>query len=228
MIDIDKQVEELFTAGAHLGHKTARIHPKARKYIYKIENGVSIIDLTQTANQLNKALEFVSNLAKKKKNLLVIVTKKIAANFTLELCKKNGIPYITIKWPAGLLTNFATIMKNVKKMKTMQEEIKNGEWDKFVKHEQVQLRKDLNRLEKFYGGLSGLEKMPDALFVVDVKKEKNAVKEAHESNIPVVAAVDTNTDPNSVTYPIVVNDDSLSSIEYITNKIIEGYSQGKK
>jgi small subunit ribosomal protein S2 len=113
-------------------------------------------------------------------------------------------------------------------MREMQAEMDKGEWDKFVKHEQVKLRKNFNRLEKFYGGLADLEKMPDALFVIDIKKERNAIKEAREINIPVVAVVDTNSDPNNVAYPIVANDDSLSSIEYIANKIIEAYSQGKK
>ncbi len=228
MTDTDVQVQKLFNAGSHLGHKTERVHPKARKFIYRVENGVSIIDLTKTVAQLNEAAKFVYNLGKNNKTLLVVVTKKIAAATVQDLCQKSDIPYITVKWPAGLLSNFDMIMKNVKKLKEMKEAREKGEWEKFVKHEQVKLNKILNRLEKFYGGLVNLEKLPDALFVVDIRKEKNAVKEAKEKSIPTVAIVDTNADPETVNYPIVANDDSLSSIEFLTKHIIESYMRGKK
>ncbi len=228
MTDIDKTIQELFDAGSHLGHKTERVHPKAKKYIYKIENGVSIIDLTQTAADLEKAVKFVSSQAGVGKTLLVVATKKIASASIQELCQKNNIFYVTVKWPAGLLTNFDMIMKNVKKLVTMKEERDKGEWQKFVKHEQVGLGRQLSRLERFYGGLIGLEKLPDVLFVVDIKKEKNAVKEAGEKNLPVVAIIDTNANPDIINYPIPANDDSSTSIEYIAGKIIEAYAKGRK
>ena len=120
------------------------------------------------------------------------------------------------------------IMKNVKKMNTMKKERDEGEWNKFVKHEQTQMNKELSKLEKFYGGLSQIQKLPDALFVVDVKKEKNAVKEAHEKGIPVIAIADTNVDPDSVDFPIPANDDSESSIQYIVDQLISAYSAGEK
>ncbi len=221
-------VEELFAAGAHLGHKTNRVHPKARKYIYTIENGVSIIDLTQTAALLKEAKEFVDKLAAENKVLLVVMTKRMSSVKVNEVCQKTGLPYINVKWPAGLLTNFDNIMKNVKQLKTMREEKLAGEWEKFVKHEQVALSKNLNRLERLYGGIATLEKLPDALFVVDIKKEKNAVKEAREKNIPVVAIADTNINPDLVDYPIPANDDSPVSIEYFVNEIVEAYNKGKK
>ncbi len=228
MTDIDTTIQELFDAGAHLGHKTERVHPKAKRYIYKVENGVSIIDLTQTAADLEKAIRFVSGQAAEGKTLLVVATKKIAASAIQELCQKNNIFYVTVKWPAGLLTNFDMIMKNVKKLVTMKEERDKGEWQKFVKHEQVELGRQLSRLEKFYGGLIGLAKLPDLLFVVDIKKEKNAVKEAGEKNIPVVAIIDTNANPDIINYPIPANDDSSTSIEYIAGKVINAYAKGRK
>ncbi|MBI2641776.1 30S ribosomal protein S2 [Candidatus Roizmanbacteria bacterium] len=221
-------VEELFKAKSHLGHKTNRVHPKAKKYIYTIEQGVSIIDLTLTADLLEKAKQFVSQLGKEQKKLLVVVTKKYASDSAQELCKKHGILYITSKWPAGLLTNFETIQKNINKLKKMEEEKTKGEWNKLVKYEQSVLKRELSKLERLYGGLKSLEKLPDALFVVDTKKEKNAVVEAKKNQIPIIALVDTNVDPSEVNYPIPANDDSFSSIDYIINQIIEAYVKGKK
>lgn len=224
MNDIDKKVEELFAAGAHLGHKANRVHPKTKKYIYSFENGVSIIDLTKTVDYLEKAKQFVSELGKNEKVLLVISTKKIVSNLTQELCQKNNLLFINTKWPAGLLTNFEMIIKNVKKLNTMREEKKGGEWNKFVKHEQVKLDKDLKKLEKFYGGIANLKKLPDALFVIDIKKEKNSVKEAGEMKISVVAVTDTNVNPDPINYPIPGNDDSATSIEYFLKEIIGAYA----
>lgn len=228
MATTQSRVEELFKIGAHLGHKTNRVHPKAGKYIYTVDNGVSVIDLTKTVESLDKALDFVTKLAKEQKTLLVVVTKRISSQFTKELCQNNGIPYVTVKWPAGLLTNFEMIMKNAKKLVTMKDEKEKGEWSKFVKHEQFQFAKTVNRLERFYGGLIGLTKRPDALFVIDIKKEKNAVTEALSFKIPIAAVVDTNVNPDLITYPIPANDDSLPSIEYFVTKVVEAYNKGKK
>lgn len=224
MTNNDKKVEELFAAGAHLGHKSNKIHPKAKKYIYTMNQGTSIIDLTKTAPLLEKAKEFVSDLAKNDKKLLVVMTKRVSVDYVNQLCKKSNIPHITIKWPAGLLTNFEMINKNVKKLNKMREEKENGDWNKFVKHEQIKLQKKLNKLEKFYGGISILDKLPDALFVVDIKKEKNAVKEAKERSIPTVAVVDTNVNPDIIEYQIPGNDDAATSIEYFVKEIIEAYN----
>jgi len=228
MAKTDSQIEALFQAGAHLGHKTNRIHPKAKKYIYTMENGTSIIDLTKTIVLLEKAKDFLTKLGKEGKKILIVVTKKNGASLTQDLCQKNQIPFITVKWPAGLLTNFDTMMKNIKKMKTMKEEKEKGEWQKFVKHEQVAMGKELNRLNKFYGGLADLEKIPDALFVVDTKKEKNAVKEALETKVQIIAIVDTNVNPDVIDYPIPANDDSVGSIEYLVKEIVETYAKAKK
>src|SRR3990167_10582945 len=224
MSNNDRQVEELFAAGAHLGHKANRVHPKTNKYIYSFENGVSIIDLTKTVDYLEKAKQFVSELGKNEKVLLVISTKKIASNLTQELCQKNNLPFINTKWPAGLLTNFEMIIKNVKKLNSMKEEKEKGDWNKFVKHEQVKLDKELSKLEKFYGGIANLKKLPEALFIIDIKKEKNSVKEAGEMKVLTIAVTYTNADPDPINYPIPGNDDSITSIEYFLTEIIEAYS----
>jgi len=228
MTKTDKKIEELFAAGCHLGHKKNRVHPQAKKYIYSFENGVSIIDLEKTAALLEKAKQFINQLVKDNKTLLFVSTKKVSLNLINNLCQSNNIPHITLKWPAGLLTNFDMIMNNVKKLNTMKEEKEKGEWNKFVKHEQIKLQKELSKLEKFYGGIASLKKLPDVLFVVDVKKEKNAVKEAQETNIPIIAICDTNVDPASVIYPIPANDDSASSVEYLVKEIVNSYAKTVK
>lgn len=227
MVDNIKEIEELFAAKAHLGHKTNRVHPKAKKYIYIVENGVSVIDLTKTTELLQKAVEFMADLAKQNKIFLMVATKKISSDKIKELSQTHSIPYVTTKWPAGLITNFDTITKNVVKLTTMKKEQKEGEWNKFVKHDRLKLEKELLKLEKYYGGLVLLKKLPDALFVVDVKKEKNAVNEARKNKIPIAAITDTNVDPDTINYPIPANDDSLSSIEYIVNKVVDAYGKSK-
>jgi len=218
-----KQIEKLFKAGVHLGHKRNRLHPKAREYVYKMINGTAIIDLTQTVKQLNKAKEILQQASKDNKKGLVVATKKIVSQFVTELCTTKKIPFITQKWPSGLLTNFEMIMKNVKKMKSLEEGKTNGGWDKFVKHERTKLSKELYKLNKFYFGLSLLDKKPDFILLLDLKKEKNALTEAKKHNIPVIAAIDTNANPDTVNYPIMINDDSGTSVQLVMKELLDAY-----
>lgn len=217
-------IQILFDAKVHLGHKTNRIHPKAKKYIYGSENGVSIIDLTKTVELLEKAKQFLQDLAKDQKKILVVATKKIASPIIEKLSSANAISYVTTKWPAGLLTNFDTVKRNVTKLETLKKEKEDGSWQKLVKHEQMKLQKDLIRLEKFYGGLVELKNMPDAVVIVDAKKEKNALSEARKFHIPVIAMADTNINPDLIEFPIPANDDSASSIECVMTELIRAYS----
>jgi len=189
-----------------------------------MENGVSIIDLVKTVLQLDEAKKFMVELSKNKKTILFVATKKNTAAITTKICQENNLPYITIKWPAGFLTNFETLLKNIKKLKKMREDKIKGEWSKFVKHEQVKLQKQLNRLEKFYSGIASIEKLPDAIFVIDIKKEKTAVDEALIAKVPIIAIVDTNVDPKMINFPIPANDDSLETIEYIIKELVQAYS----
>jgi len=220
-IDINK-IKKLFDAELHLGHKKNRVHPNVKRFIYKIENGVSIIDLTLTAQQIDDAKQFLNNAVKENKTILVVATKKIASKITSTLCDKFSLPFVTTKWPPGLLTNFDTIVKNVEKLKELKKERDLGNWNKILKHERVFLNKQMIKLEKFYGGLISLDKKPDILIVLDTKKEKNAVNEARQKNVAVVGIIDTNSDPNEVDYPIVANDDSPRSVEYLMNELING------
>lgn len=219
-----KQVQTLFEAELHLGHKKNRLHPRARKYVYRIDNGVSIIDLTQTVPQLNAAKEFIAKLKEENKVLLVVATKKVASQVVAEFCKTHSISYLTTKWLPGLLTNFETLAKNIKKLNDLKAAEAQGDWGSLAKHEIVKLKKQIAKLEKFYGGINTLVKHPDALFIIDTKKENNAVVEAAKTKIPVVAITDTNTDPSTVTYPIVANDDSPKSIEYLIADLLKPYT----
>lgn len=226
--NIEKIIEKLFNLGAHLGHRKNRIHPKAKKYIYTFQNGQSIIDLTQTVNLLNKAKEYVRKLAKENKNLLVVCTKKVAADTVAKICQENKVFYITKKWPAGFLTNFETIFKNINNLKKLKSEKETVLEKALVKHEKVKLNKRIKKIENLYQGVLNLEKLPDAIFIVDIKKEKNALKEATKMKIPIIAIVDTNVDPTPVNFPIPANDDLHSSIEFIVNEIIRSYQLTKK
>ncbi len=220
-------VKTLFEAGAHLGHKRSRLHPKAKKYVYRIENSVSIIDLSQTAVQINRAAEYLKSLKKDGKTILVVATKKIASQYVTEQCVKHNIPHITTKWLPGLLTNFETIIKNVKKLNDMRVQKQEGVWNSLTKHERGLLSKRLARLEKLYGGIASLTQRPDALLVVDVRREANSVKEASDVSLPVVGVTDTNANPEQVDYPIVANDDSAESVQALIDILIGAYVNTK-
>lgn len=215
----DNKIKELFKNDCHLGHKKNKVHPKAKKYIYTYNNGISIIDLNKTVDLLEQAKKYILDLQKNNKKLLVVATKKILSEAIKNICQKYNLPYVNIKWPAGLLTNFETLTKNVKKLKNLRKEKEEGKWNQYVKHEQIKLEKKLKKLEKFYQGIESLEKIPDAIFIIDIKKEKNAFKEAISQKIPIIAIVDTNVDPSLINYPIPANDDSLSSVQYIVEDL---------
>ncbi len=220
----NQKIIELFKNDCHLGHKKNKIHPKAKKFIYTYKNGISIIDLNKTFEFLEKAKKFINDLKKNNKKILVVATKKIISDSVKNICIKYNLPYVNLKWPAGLLTNFETLTKNIKKLKNMRKDKEEGKWNQYVKHEQIKLEKKLSKLEKFYGGLESLEKIPDAIFIIDIKKEKNAFKETLSKKIPIVAIVDTNVDPSSVDFPIPANDDSLNSVLYIVEELFSLYN----
>lgn len=226
--NLEEIVENLFKLGVHLGHKKNRVHPKAKKFIYTYQNGQSIIDLTKTVSALENAKKFVKKLAQEKKILLIVCTKKIAVNSVTKICQENNIFYLTKKWPPGFLTNFETIIKNINNLKKIKEEKENYLNKTLVKHEKVSLNKKIKKIENFYQGVLNLNKIPDALFIIDVKKEKNAVNEAFKMKIPIIALVDTNVNPELVDYPIPANDDLLSSIEFFVKEIVQTYNLAKK
>jgi len=217
---IEKKVEELFKLGAHLGHRKNRTHPKAKKFIYKIENQQTIIDLSKTIDLLEKTKKFFKELKENNKTILFVATKKNVASFIEKICQKNNFFYLTNKWPPGFLTNFETFIKNnIQKMQKMRKEKEKGEWEKFVKHERQKLEKQLKKIERIYAGVASMEKLPDALFIIDIKRERNALIEGKKLRIPIIAIVDTNVNPELVDYPIPANDDAGEVVEYIIKEL---------
>jgi len=223
-----KEIEKLFELGAHLGHKKSRLHPRARKNVYTILNGTSVIDLTKTVDQLDIAKKYLSDVAKNGKTVLVVGTKKVVSAYLKKYCVENKVPYITSKWLPGLLTNFESLMNNVKKLKNLKNDRDTGAWDALVKHERTKLSKEISKLEKLYAGLESTTVRPDMMIIVDPKKEKNALKEAKAYKIPVVALVDTNADPTEIDYPVVANDDTSQVVEYIMHQLLEAYAKTPK
>ncbi len=218
----------LLAHGLHLGHKKNKVNPKAQEYIHSFQGGTSIIDLFQTAEALDKAKAYATELGKEGKKLLVVATKKIAREPVTKACVDNDVHYITNKWVAGFVTNFAEISKNIKKMNDMRQKQKDGAWNDLPHHEKVGLEKQLNKIASVYGGVATMEKEPDAVFIIDIRKEANALNESNIVGIPSIAVVDTNVNPLDVTYPIPANDDAISSITYVAEEIVNAYAEGKK
>lgn len=214
---------QLLANGLHLGHQKNKVNPKAKRFIHSYQKGTSIIDLIQTAEKLDVAKEFISTLGKDGKVLLIIATKKAAKQPVSEICNEHGLPHLTNKWVGGFLTNFPEVSQNIKKMNDMRSGLADGTWNDLPKHERTQLEKKLNKMASVYGGVEKLTHLPDAVFILDLKKEKGAFKEATMLKIPVIAVVDTNVSPEDVTYPIPANDDAISSITFIMNEIAASY-----
>lgn len=218
---------DLLMHGLHLGHQKNKIHPKAQKFIHSYQKGTSIIDLFQTAEKLTAAVEYVKTLSEEGKSLMVVATKKVARKPVSELCAENNIPYMTNKWVAGLMTNFQEVSLNIKKMNDLKIAQEVNQFGDLPKHERIQLEKKLNKITSIYGGVAKVEKLPDAVFIIDIKKEKNALKEAIQSGIPTIAIVDTNVSAEGVTYPIPANDDAVTSVTFIMEAIADAFV-GKK
>ena len=229
MQKIDPLISKLFELKAYIGHRSSRVHPKAEKmFVFKNENKISLIDLTKTVSHLKKAKEYAYDLGKQGKVLLFVGTKKNIAEIIKNLCLENNLMYITTKWPPGLLTNFETIKKNIDLLRQMKKEKEEGNWDKFPKHERIKLQKKLNKLLRIYGGIENLENLPDAIYLVDLRKERNAIRESKKLQIPTIGITDTNVDPTLVDYPIPANDDYPQVVEFITQEIIKSYLEGQK
>ncbi len=225
MTDAFSRAKQLFELGAHLGHRKSRLHPRARQFVYQIIDGVSIIDLEDTVEQIDIAKKVLAEAAKENKSLLICATKKAVAANAAELARGVNAHYITTKWLPGLLTNFNTISKNVKKLIELKRQKEAGEWSKYVKHETVALEKEIRKLERLYSGILNMNRIPDIMLVVDIKREKNAVDEAQKSHIPVIAIVDTNCNPDEVQYPIMLNDDTPTAVNTVLTEVMETYKR---
>ncbi|MCD4694017.1 30S ribosomal protein S2 [bacterium] len=212
-------LEEMLNAGMHFGHRTSNWHPKMEPYIFTSRKGVHIIDLVESQKKLATALEFVEKLINEGKVVLFVGTKNQARESIENLAKELKMPYVNNKWIGGLLTNFLIIKKSIKKYNDLVSEREAGKLDKYTKKEQLEINKEIKRLEEKFGGVSELKKMPDALFIWDIGTEKIAIEEAKNKNIPVVGTCDTDCNPQTVNYPIPCNDDATKSIKLVLNLI---------
>ncbi len=218
--------QDLLQAGAHFGHLARKWNPKMAPYIFIERNGIHIIDLHKTIVKIDEAAEVMKELARSGRRILFVATKKQAKDIIAEKAASVNMPYVTERWPGGMLTNFPTIRKAIKKMSTIDKMKEDGTYDKLAKRERLQIDRQRAKLEKNLGSIRDMSRLPSALFVVDIQKEANAVKEANRLGIPVIAMVDTCCDPTPIDYVIPANDDASKSIEYITDALCKAIQEG--
>ena len=218
--------QELLDAGAHFGHLARKWNPKMAPYIFDQKNGIHIIDLHKSVVKIDEAAEAMKELARSGRKILFVATKKQAKDIVAEKATAVNMPFVTERWPGGMLTNFPTIRKAVKKMNTLDKMKEDGTYEKLAKRERLQVDRQRAKLEKNLGSIKDMSRLPSALFVVDVQKEANAVKEANRLNIPVIAMVDTCCDPTPIDYVIPANDDAAKSIDYILSALCKAIEEG--
>jgi len=219
-------VKQLLEAGAHFGHQTSRWHPRMKKYIFTKRNGIHIIDLEQTASMLDKACDFIRQVAAEGGHILLVGTKRQAQDIIEEEARRCGMYYVNQRWIGGVLTNFATIQARIDYLVRLEDQQSRGEFSRLPKKEALKLEEKISRLNRQMGGFKEMISLPAALFVIDPTKEKIALAEAKRVGIPVVAVVDTNCNPDEIDYPIPANDDAIRAIKLVCNKIAEAVIEG--
>ncbi|HBX10963.1 MAG TPA: 30S ribosomal protein S2, partial [Candidatus Microthrix parvicella] len=220
-------MKELLDAGVHFGHQTRRWNPKMQRFIYGERNGIYLIDLRQTLERVRDSYIFVRDLVADGGSVMFIGTKKQAQDSVQSYAERCGMPYVNERWLGGMLTNFETISKRIKKMKEYQRMRDSGEFEAMPKKEALLLTRELAKLERYLGGIRDLESLPDAVFILDTKKEDIAVTEANKLGLPIVAVVDTNCDPDIITYVIPGNDDAIRSGSLMSRVISDAVNEGR-
>lgn len=223
----DISAKTLLDAGAHFGHQARRWNPKMAPYLYGVQEGVHVFDLIKTKALLEEALNALKLAAKEGKTILFLGTKKQAKEKTKEVAMACGCPYVYERWLGGTLTNFEQIKKSLTKLSDMKAKMASGEYNKFTKKERLLIDREIERLERFFGGLSGLEKAPDVMVIIDTHKEISAVKEARNVGVATVGITDSNADPTLVDYPIPMNDDAQKAVEYVLELMKEAIQEGR-
>lgn len=218
--------EELLDAGCHFGHLRRKWNPNMAPYIFMERNGIHIIDLYKTQAKIDEAANSLRQLARSGKKILFVATKKQAKDIVAELVSKVNMPFVTERWPGGMLTNFQTIRKAVRKMVSLDKLIASSQYNNLSKRERLQIEREREKLQKNLGSIADLNRLPSAVFVVDIIKEHIAVAEARKLNIPTFAIVDTNSNPNLIDFPIPANDDASKSIALIVGKMVEAIEEG--
>ncbi|MEK7588436.1 MAG: 30S ribosomal protein S2 [Patescibacteria group bacterium] len=216
-------IENMFKAGAHYGYGKSRRHPSTSSYIYTTKNKTDIIDLEKTAAMLEVATEFVKSLGAKNKTILFVGTKPEAKEAVVSMAESLGMPYVAERWIGGTLSNFSEIKKRIAELENYRKDSLSGGLDKYTKKERVVLSKKMERLSKYYSGLVGVKKTPDAVFIVDTKKEHIALAECKTSNVPVIGLLNSDSNMKGVDYPILANDAGSMSIKFFTNHIANAY-----
>ena len=221
-------MKQLLEAGVHFGHQTRRWNPKMAEYIFTERNGIYIIDLQKTVRKLEEAYNFSRDLTEQGKSVLFVGTKKQAQESVKEEAIRCGAYYVNARWLGGMLTNFTTIRRRVNRLKQLREMQENGTFDLLPKKEVIKLNLEIEKLEKFLGGIKDMKDLPGALFIVDPRKEKIAVAEAKKLGIPIIAIVDTNCDPDEVDYVIPGNDDAIRAVKLLAGVMANGVIEGKE
>ncbi|HLS23323.1 MAG TPA: 30S ribosomal protein S2 [Pseudogracilibacillus sp.] len=221
-------MKQLLEAGVHFGHQTRRWNPKMKPYIFTERNGIYIIDLQKTVKKIEEAYEFVRQLAADGGNVLFVGTKKQAQDSVQEEATRSGMFYVNQRWLGGTLTNFKTIRKRINRLNEIEKMEEDGTFDVLPKKETINLTREKERLLKFLGGIRDMDKLPDAVFVIDPRKENIAVAEARKLNIPIVGIVDTNCDPDEIDYIIPANDDAIRAVRLLTSTIADAIIEGKQ
>ena len=221
-------IKQLLEAGVHFGHHTRRWNPKMSEYIYTERNGLYIIHLAKTVDKIDEAYAYVKEVAASGKNILFVGTKKQAADAIKEEAERCGMYYVNVRWPGGMMTNFKTIQRSIRRLNSLEKMQEDGTFDLLTKKEIAAKQKEIFDLEKNYGGIKTMDQLPAAIFIVDPKKEHNAVLEAKRLGIPVVAIVDTNCDPDDADYVIPGNDDAIRAIKLISSVLADAVIEGKQ
>ncbi|MEH7882744.1 30S ribosomal protein S2 [Bacillus sp. JJ1609] len=221
-------MKQLLEAGVHFGHQTRRWNPKMKKYIFTERNGIYIIDLQKTVKKVEEAYNYVKELAGNGGTVLFVGTKKQAQDSVKEEAARSGMYYVNQRWLGGTLTNFETIQKRITRLKNIERMSEDGTFEVLPKKEVVQLKKEQERLEKFLGGIKDMKGLPDALFIIDPRKERIAVAEARKLNIPIVGIVDTNCDPDEIDVVIPANDDAIRAVKLLTAKMADAIIEAKQ
>jgi small subunit ribosomal protein S2 len=220
--------KEMLEAAVHFGHKTQKWNPKMKKYIFAEKNGIHVFDLQKTKECLERAVEFLKHEVASGKVILMVSTKPQASNLLLDAASETRMPYVINKWMGGLITNFSTMRQRIRYFRSLKEQERTGEFEKYTKKEASQLKKTIEKLDATLGGVSTLDKLPDIVFVADALRDRIAIKEANKLKVPVVAIVDSNADPEGVAYPIPGNDDAVKSLTYLITAVKDAILEGKK
>ncbi len=224
----DITMKNLLEAGVHFGHQTTRWNPKMRKYIYGARNGIYILDLQKTLKKVREAEQFVLNLTRTGQKILFVATKKQAQELIAQEAARCGMPYVNQRWLGGTLTNFVTIRRSIERLLDLEKMEEEGEFERLHKKEALRKRKEIQKLNKFLKGIKQMKDLPQAIYIVDTKKEKIALAEAKKLGIKIIALVDTNCDPDGIDYPIPANDDAIRSIKLFTRKIADLCLEGQE